>query len=114
MKRKQGELPPVVNHAIVTLSPNWANGGAPPGSARQAFGVASTARGGVLCMGRVEATELVYERSVFETNPAAARRCVNLGDSVKDWGIPLVREPDSPGLPPASEALGTTCNLGRS
>jgi hypothetical protein len=56
-------------------------------------------------MGRVEATELVYERSVFETNPAAARRCVNLGHPNTDWSVPLVCEPDSTRLPTASEAL---------
>jgi hypothetical protein len=48
-------------------------------------------------MGRIEATQLACERSVLAANPADARRA-NLGHSVTDWSVPLVRKPDSTGL----------------
>jgi hypothetical protein len=51
------------------------------GSATQTCGFAAKARRGMLGMGSFESTRLAYERSVFRTNPAAARRCANIGSS---------------------------------
>jgi hypothetical protein len=56
-------------------------------------------------MGGIETTKLAYKRSVLATNPTIARRCSNLRHSVSHWSFPLVRKPDSPRVPPASQAL---------
>jgi hypothetical protein len=57
-------------------------------------------------MGRIEATGLAYERSVFATDPASPRRCADFGHSISDRSVPVVRKPDSSRLQTASTALG--------
>jgi hypothetical protein len=44
----------------------------------------------------------------FRNESSHARRCANIGHSIKHRSLPVVCEPDSPRLPPASETLEGT------
>ena len=57
-------------------------------------------------MGRIQPASLAHSRGLFAKNPAAARQYFNFGHPLTDWSVPVVRKPDSAGLPPASAALG--------
>ena len=48
---------------------------------------------------------------VLSQNRAAPRLCPNLSHSISDWSFTMVREPDSPSLHTASEALAALTGL---
>jgi len=56
-------------------------------------------------MGRIQPTSLAHRRHVFAKDPTAARGRFNIGDSITNWCLALVRGQDPARLPPASEAL---------
>ena len=65
---------------------------------------------------RIAAAQRANQRGLlprhFREESSPARQCVNLGHSIADWSVPLVREPDSSGLSPASEALAGAGGIG--
>ena len=50
-------------------------------------------------------TSLAYERTVFTEDPATARTCFDIRDSITNRSFPLVRKSYSTRVPPASTAL---------
>jgi hypothetical protein len=59
----------------------------------------------MLGMGRIDAAGLAYEQSVLSTNSAAACEPSNVGDSITNRCVALVRRPDPAGLSPAPKTL---------
>jgi len=54
-----------------------------------------------------------YRRVVLAENSAAALERCDIGHSIEHRSVPVVREPDSSRLPPASEALAALAKLVR-
>ena len=56
-------------------------------------------------MGRIQPTSLAQSRVVFSRQFNRLSRTMTICHSINDRSVPVVREPDSPELPPAPEAL---------
>ena len=64
-------------------------------------------------MGQMQPTGLADSRGLLAEDSAATLERSNIGYSIEHRSIPMVRKPDSSGLPPASEALGGARKIGR-
>jgi hypothetical protein len=60
---------------------------------------------GTLVLGRIQPTVMADPRVIHQENSAATLEGCNIVHSIKPSGVPVVCEPDSPGLSPTSEAL---------
>ncbi len=57
---------------------------------------------------------MAHRSGVFGGNSTPARAHVNLSYRIADWSFPLVRKPDSAGLPSTSTALAILGGTGES
>ncbi len=83
------------------------------GEGREENDVASSTQG-TLVMGRIQSISLAHPRIVLAENSAATFERCDICHSIKNGNLPMVCEPDSPGLPTTSEALGGAGGVGHS